>query len=276
MEKDPVCGMEVDEKNSASVEHGSFNYYFCSINCRVKFEENPERYAHGSKKGNIIVLESVWKTYLPDSETPVHALRGISLNIAKGDFLSIKGPSGSGKSTMMALVGCLDKPTKGKIFLDGHDISLLSESDLAQIRGRKIGFVFQQFNLMSTLTALKNVMLPMVFQGVPVEKREKKANDLLNQVGLGHRKSHIPSELSGGEKQRVAIARALVNDPELILADEPTGNLDSKNGQQILNMLSSLHKEHGATVVIVTHDDYVAKTTDRIVNLKDGMVVKHV
>ncbi len=277
METDPVCGMEVDEKNSTSAEHGTFKYYFCSMNCRVKFHENPELYARGGRKhNNIVIFESVWKTYLPETETPVHALKDISFNINKGDFLAIRGPSGSGKSTMMALIGCLDKPTKGKIYLDGHDIAKLSESSLAQIRGKKIGFVFQQFNLMPTLTAIKNVTLPMIFQGVPKEERNKKAEMLLDKVGLSKRKSHLPSEMSGGEKQRVAIARALVNDPEMILADEPTGNLDSKNGQQILSLLIELHEKHGATVVIVTHDENIAKTADRIIYLKDGSVVKHV
>lgn len=277
MAKDPVCGMEVDENSSTSAEHGSFKYYFCSMNCRIKFHEDPELYAHGGKKHNsIVVFDSVWKTYLPETETPVHALQEITFRINKGDFLAIRGPSGSGKSTMMALIGCLDKPSKGNIYLDGHDIAKLSESNLAQIRGKKIGFVFQQFNLMPTLTAIKNVTLPMIFQGVPAEERNKKAEILLEKVGLSKRKNHLPSEMSGGEKQRVAIARALINDPEMILADEPTGNLDSKNGEQILNILTELHEKHGATVVIVTHDEYIAKTADRRIYLKDGAIVKHV
>lgn len=276
MMKDPVCGMQVNEKNSINYEYGSLNYYFCSMNCRIKFIDHPENYAHGGKsKKHVISLDSVWKTYLPESETPVHALKNVSLDIEKGDFIAIKGPSGSGKSTMMALVGCLDKPSRGQIFLDGHDICKLSESELAQIRGKKIGFVFQQFNLMPTMTAIKNVMLPMVFQGVEYDKRKKKADELLNLVGLSHRKTHLPSEMSGGEKQRVAIARSLVNDPELILADEPTGNLDSSNGHQILKILKDLHHHHNATLVIVTHDESIANTANRIVSLKDGQILTH-
>ena len=276
MMKDPVCGMQVNEKDSINYEYGALNYYFCSMNCRIKFIDHPENYAHGGKsKKHVISLDSVWKTYLPESETPVHALKNVSLDIEKGDFIAIKGPSGSGKSTMMALVGCLDKPSKGKIFLDGHDICKLSESELAQIRGKKIGFVFKQFNLMPTMTAIKNVMLPMVFQGVEYEKRKRKADELLALVGLSHRKTHLPSEMSGGEKQRVAIARSLVNNPELILADEPTGNLDSSNGHQILKILKDLHHQHNATLVIVTHDESIANTANRIVTLKDGQILSH-
>ncbi|HLF54131.1 MAG TPA: ABC transporter ATP-binding protein [Candidatus Nanoarchaeia archaeon] len=220
----------------------------------------------------IIQLKKVWKTYKM-GETNVHALQGIDLDIHPGEFVAIQGPSGSGKSTAMNLVGCLDVPTKGQIYLDGKDISRLSESDLAQIRGRKIGFIFQKFNLIETLTALENVMLPMTFQGVAEEERKKRAKKLLEQFGLGDRMHHKPNQLSGGQQQRVAIARSLAVDPPVILADEPTGNLDSKTGSEVMAFLRELHKHSGKTIVLVTHDDVLAKRADRIEFLKDGRIV---
>jgi putative ABC transport system ATP-binding protein len=221
------------------------------------------------KKQAIIELQDVWKVYkMGDVEVP--ALQGLTLTIYPHEFVAIMGPSGSGKSTAMNMVGCLDVPTQGKVNLDGEDISRLAESDLAQIRGRKIGFIFQKFNLMSGLTAVENVMLPMTFQGVPRYQRESRAIELLQLVGLGSRMFHKPTELSGGEQQRVAIARALANNPEVILADEPTGNLDSKRGMEIMEMLSSLHEKNGKTVVMVTHDENLSKYADRIIRLRDG------
>jgi len=220
----------------------------------------------------IIQLKNVWKTYRM-GETPVHALRGIDLDVMPGEFLAIQGPSGSGKSTAMNLVGCLDVPSKGEIFLDSKNISKLHESDLAQIRGRKIGFIFQKFNLIETLTALENVMLPMTFQGIPENERLKRAEKLLAQFGLGDRMDHKPNQLSGGQQQRVAIARSLAVDPPVILADEPTGNLDSKTGSEVLEFLRELHKHSGKTIVLVTHDDVLAKRADRIEYLKDGKIV---
>ncbi len=225
------------------------------------------------KKGETIIqLKEVWKTYVM-GEVQIHALRGLNIDIKKGEFVSILGPSGSGKSTAMALVGCLDTPTKGAVFLGGKDISKMTESDLAQVRGKKIGFVFQQFHLMSTLSALKNVMLPTIFQGIPQEERLEKAKSLLEMVDLGDRMHHKPSEMSGGQMQRVAIARALVNDPEVILADEPTGNLDSQTGKQIVEILKGLHKK-GKTVVMVTHDRDLGKLAQRTISLKDGRCCK--
>jgi len=206
-------------------------------------------------------------------EYKINALQGINLEVFEGEFLAVQGPSGSGKSTAMNLIGCLDIPTKGDIFLDGKNISEMSESDLAQIRGRKIGFVFQRFNLLGNLTALENVMLPMIFQGVPFSERKKRAQLLLKKFGLGDRMAHKPSELSGGQQQRVAIARALAVDAPVVLADEPTGNLDSKTGKEVLNYLKQLNKE-GKTIVMVTHDDKLAKMARRIVHLKDGKIVK--
>lgn len=221
----------------------------------------------------IIEIKDVWKTYKM-GETKVHALRGVSLTVKKGEFLSITGPSGSGKSTFMNMIGCLDTPSKGTIKLSGKDISKLHESDLAQIRGKKIGFIFQQFNLLPALTAQENVALPLMFQNVSDEKRNKISKEYLELVGLGDRLDHTPNQLSGGQQQRVAIARALAGEPELILADEPTGNLDSQSGKVIMEFLEKLRKEKGTTLVIVTHDQKLASRAKRNVYIKDGLIVK--
>jgi len=204
-------------------------------------------------------------------DSKVNALSGVNLGIKRGDFVAIVGPSGSGKSTMMNLVGALDLASRGDIFLDEQNIEHLSESDLATIRGKKIGFVFQTFNLIPTLTALENVMLPMMFQNISTGERRERAEKLLLEVSLGHRLTHLPNELSGGERQRVAIARALANNPEVILADEPTGNLDSKTGQEIMEMFLNLNKK-GKTIIIVTHDMDKAKYANKIIRLRDGKV----
>jgi putative ABC transport system ATP-binding protein len=229
----------------------------------------------GTGKGQTTILElrGVWKTYQM-GEVQVAALSGMDLLVKKGEFLSIMGPSGSGKSTAMNMIGCLDVPSKGKIYLEEEDISKMSESDLAQIRGKKIGFIFQQFNLIMTLSALENVMLPMIFQNKLQSERVEKATKLLELVGLGDRLTHRPTELSGGQQQRVAIARALANDPEVILADEPTGNLDSKTGSTVIDFLKKLHEEEGKTIIMVSHDENVAKNADRIEYLKDGKIIK--
>jgi putative ABC transport system ATP-binding protein len=224
------------------------------------------------KMKSIIKLEGVWKTYTM-GDVKVHALRGLDLDIKEGEFISIQGPSGSGKSTAMNMVGCLDKPSKGKIFLDGKDISKMDESELAQIRGKKIGFIFQQFNLINTLTALENVALPMMFQGVSRSERIKKAESLLRMVELGDRMDHRPNEMSGGQQQRVAIARSLVNNPEVILADEPTGNLDSKTSNIVMDFLKKLHREEKKTIIMVTHDSDTAKFANKVKYLKDGIIV---
>lgn len=224
-------------------------------------------------KKPIIKLNNVWKTYQM-GKTQVHALRGLDLEVFKGEFLAVQGPSGSGKSTSMNLIGCLDVPTKGKIYLDGQNIAELEESDLAQIRGRKIGFVFQKFNLIPTLTALENVTLPMTFQGFDEEERQKRGKKLLEQFKLGDRINHKPNELSGGQQQRVAIARSLATDPPMILADEPTGNLDSKTGKEVMEFLRELNNKFKKTIVLVTHDDKLAKAADRVLFLKDGQIIK--
>ena len=226
-----------------------------------------------ARKDTIIRLEDVWKIYTM-GEVEVPALRGLSLDVHRGEFVSIMGPSGSGKSTAMNMIGCLDVPTRGRIFLDGKDISKLKESNLAQIRGRMIGFIFQQFNLLNTLTAMENVMLPMMFQGYSDSERRKRAEYLLRLVELGDRMEHKPSEMSGGQQQRVAIARSLANDPEVVLADEPTGNLDSKTGETVIGFLKKLHKEGKKTIIMVTHDAALARHAERVQVLKDGMIVK--
>ncbi|MBS3105815.1 ABC transporter ATP-binding protein [Candidatus Woesearchaeota archaeon] len=221
----------------------------------------------------MIKLENVWKVYKM-GEVEVQALRGINLSIPQGEFVAITGSSGSGKSTMMNLVGCLDLPTKGTIYLDDKDISKLNESDLAQTRGKKIGFIFQQFHLIPTLSALENVMLPLEFQNMPSDVARKRASEILDLVGLGDRVNHLPSQLSGGQQQRVAIARSLANNPDVILADEPTGNLDSKTGADVMKLMQNLWDKEGKTIIVVTHDLKLADYAKRIVELKDGQVIK--
>ena len=225
------------------------------------------------KRKVIIKLKDVWKTYKL-GEHYVHALRGLNLEVYEGEFLAIRGPSGSGKSTSMNLVGCLDIPSKGTIHLDGINIASLEESDLAQIRGKKIGFIFQKFNLLPNLTAKGNVTLPLIFQNVPEEERLDIAERLLAEIGLKDRMNHTPGQLSGGEQQRVAIARALAVDPEVVLADEPTGNLDQKTGEKIMELLKYLNRKKGKTVVFVTHDTDLAEHADRIAFLVDGKIIK--
>lgn len=221
----------------------------------------------------LIELQNVWKTY-EMGDNIVHALRGVSFKIHKGEFVAVVGPSGSGKSTMMNLIGCLDIPTKGAIYLHGQNIAHLSESKLAQIRGKTIGFIFQQFNLIPTLTAQENVALPMLFQNVAAPTRQERAARLLKRFGLGDRMEHKPNELSGGQSQRVAISRALANDPAVVLADEPTGNLDSKTGAEVMETLAEIHEQQGKTVVLVTHDLDLVHHAERIIHLKDGQVEK--
>lgn len=227
----------------------------------------------GKEKKAIIELKNVYKHYHMGHNI-VRAVDGVSLQIREGDFVAILGPSGSGKSTMMNLIGSLDVPTRGKVFLDNEDISTLSESDLAQIRGQKIGFIFQSFNLINNLTAKENVMIPMIFQGYDARERNFRADKLMQLVDLKERKHHAPNELSGGQQQRVAIARALSNSPEVILADEPTGNLDTKTGENVMDFLQDLHKK-GKTIVMVTHDvDLIKNYPDIVYWLRDGKIEK--
>jgi putative ABC transport system ATP-binding protein len=219
----------------------------------------------------VIELKNVSKVYQM-GEVEVTALRNVSIKVKRGEFVVIMGPSGSGKSTLMNLIGCLDIPTEGKIFLESQDISKLTESQLARIRGSKIGFIFQFFNLYPTLSVLENVELPMRIHNYDESKVREKSLELLKTVNLENRNSHLPSQLSGGEMQRVAIARALTTDPSMILADEPTGNIDSNTAKEIMQFFVELHKEKNGTIIIVTHDQSVAKYAQRIIHLKDGQV----
>ena len=215
-------------------------------------------------------VKDVWKIY--GTKVQIEVLRDVSLSISEAEFVAIIGASGSGKSTLMHVMGCLQKPTRGEIVLDGVNIAELTEDELAEIRGKQIGFVFQQFNLLPLKTAQKNVELPLIFQGVSSTERSKKAAELLERVGLGHRMSHKPSQMSGGEQQRVAIARALVGNPAIIFADEPTGNLDTKSSREIMSILKKLNSE-GKTLIVVTHDPEIAKWADRTIRLSDGRVI---
>lgn len=217
----------------------------------------------------LVQTQDLVKVYMQGGE-PFTALNKINLSVEKGEMLTIMGPSGSGKSTLLNMLGALDKPTSGKIFIDGTDISSLSDDELARLRSREIGFIFQQFNLIHRMSALGNVELPLAISGSPRSERANRAKQLLDSVGLGDRIDHRPNQMSGGEQQRVAIARALVNDPPLLLCDELTGNLDSRTGQEIMTLLRSLNQEHGKTFVLITHDPNVAQATDRLIQIRDG------
>jgi putative ABC transport system ATP-binding protein len=222
--------------------------------------------------GIVIQTEDLWKTYEMGAEQ-LHALRGVSIEIRKGEYVAIMGPSGSGKSTLMNLIGCLDTPTKGNYWLAGRLVSQLDDDELAYIRNKDIGFVFQTFNLLPRATALHNVELPLIYNGTPAEERIERAKKTLEQVDLADRMMHKPNELSGGQRQRVAVARALVNSPSILLADEPTGNLDSATGEEIMGLFSRLHKS-GNTIILVTHEADIAKHAHRIIRLRDGKVEK--
>jgi len=219
----------------------------------------------------VVRLDSVVKVYQPAAGVEVPALRGVSFTIYRGEYIAIVGPSGSGKSTLLNILGCLDRPTSGTYWLDGHDVSRFDDDALSDIRGRRIGFVFQSFNLIATQTVLENLETPLYYQGFRARERKQLALQLIERVGLADRAEHRPHELSGGQQQRVAIARALANDPAILLADEPTGNLDSKTGQLILQMLDELNAA-GRTVIIVTHDMNVARRCGRVVELSDGLI----
>jgi len=224
-----------------------------------------------NQTGNVVInIENMTKVYTM-GDVEVHALRGITMQVHEGEVVAIMGPSGSGKSTLMNMIGCLDHPTSGEYLLDGERVSLLRDDQLATIRNHKVGFVFQSFNLLPRMSAQANVELPLVYSGL-TRGRRSKAKAALEKVGLGDRIGHQPNELSGGQQQRVAIARALINDPAIILADEPTGNLDSQSGKEIMDLLLSLNREHGTTLIIVTHDPEIAAQTQRIIHILDGVV----
>src|SRR6266403_2282908 len=221
-------------------------------------------------QGYAIRTEDLWKTYQMGSEE-VQALRGVSVNIRRGEYVAIMGPSGSGKSTLMNLIGCLDTPTSGKYWLAGRLVSALDDDELAYIRNKEIGFVFQTFNLMPRATALHNVELPLIYNGTPAEERLERAKQALGRVDLTDRMHHKPNELSGGQRQRVAIARALVNSPSIVLADEPTGNLDSRTGEEIMALFANLHRE-GNTIILVTHENDIAQHAHRVIYIRDGKI----
>ena len=228
-----------------------------------------------NNKDIVIWTQDLHKIYKMGTNE-VHALRGVSISIKNGEIIAIMGPSGSGKSTLMNIIGCLDQPTWGSYNLAGKDVSKMSDDELAVVRNRSVGFIFQNFNLLSRTSALDNVVLPLIYAGVSVRERRNKAKEVLNAVGLSDRIDHTPNELSGGQQQRVAIARALVNEPSIILADEPTGNLDSKSGEEVMEILKSLNEETGITVILVTHDPRVSKYAERTLHLFDGKVTQEV
>ena len=222
----------------------------------------------------LIETTDLWKTYVMGAET-IHALRGVSISIERGEYVAIMGPSGSGKSTLMNLIGCLDTPSKGSYLLNGKQVSKMNDDELARIRNEEIGFVFQTFNLLPRATALHNVELPLIYAGVKGKVRAERANTALDKVELSDRKGHRPNEMSGGQRQRVAVARALVNNPSILLADEPTGNLDSKTGIEIMNLFARLH-EGGNTIILVTHEADVAAHAHRTIHIRDGQIEKDV
>ncbi|MGH9410889.1 MAG: ABC transporter ATP-binding protein [Vicinamibacterales bacterium] len=222
----------------------------------------------------LITTDDLWKTYVMGSEE-IHALRGVSINIERGEYVAIMGPSGSGKSTLMNLIGCLDTPTKGSYTLNGKEVGSMNDDELARIRNEEIGFVFQTFNLLPRATALHNVELPLVYAGVASKDRAERATQALAKVELTGRATHRPNELSGGQRQRVAIARALVNNPSILLADEPTGNLDSKTGEEIMAVFKRLH-ESGNTIILVTHEAEIAAHASRVISIRDGQVERDV
>jgi len=266
---DPVCGIEIDESAGRAFEYHGTTYRFCDETCFEAFKAESSRYADIEP---LIRLERVVKSY-GKGEAEVRVLRGLSMRIHSGDLIAIVGASGSGKSTAMNIIGTLDVPTSGKALIAGEDVMHMKPRQLADLRNDKIGFVFQQFNLVPSLSALENVLLPKTLRGAANKEAVERAKSLLASVGLKHRLKHRPSELSGGEQQRVAIARAFINDPDLILADEPTGSLDSETSKKVIDLLVELWRTSEKTIVIITHDPQIAAHTNRILTMKDGCLV---
>lgn len=265
---DVVCGMDVaDLTDATETPYKGKSFYFCGKDCEDRFHKNPDKF----QGAPFIKLSNVWKIFnIGGVETK--ALRGLSLHVWEGDFISIIGASGSGKSTALNIMGLLDRPSSGEVFLRGKDVSLLKDEERANLRSKVFGFVFQQYNLIPWLTAYENVELPLVFAGGKTGTAELEAR--FAEIGLGERMTHRPFELSGGEQQRVALLRALTNDPEIILGDEPTGNLDSATGNKILDMLVNLNKTQKKTLIVVTHDADIAEKADQIIVLKDGRLIR--
>lgn len=267
---DPICGMDVAEFSDAlEATHNNEKFYFCSNFCHERFKKDPEKFS----KEPLIRVSNVCKIFSSD-HTKTEVLKNLNLHIWENDFVVIIGPSGSGKSTTLSIVGLLDRPTSGNVFLRGKNISSLNDSERAKMRSKIFGFVFQQYNLIPWLTAYENATLPLIFSE---KKQNKKKNleHLFGEVGLKERIAHRPSELSGGEQQRTALLRALANDPDILLGDEPTGNLDSVTGEKILELLIDLHKVHKKTLLIVTHDTSIAQLADQVITFKDGKLVRN-
>jgi putative ABC transport system ATP-binding protein len=266
---DPVCGLEIEQKKAEKSEFKEETYYFCSKKCKDEFSETPKKFIN---RNPIIEIKNVFKDFKL-GEVTIPVLRGLSLRIWDNDFVAIIGASGSGKTTAMNIMGCLDTVTKGEIYFGGTKVSDMTENQLAKVRAQKIGFVFQQYNLLGALNCEENIALPLFFgNGGETKENEKNVKKYIEQVGLAHRTNHKPLEMSGGEQQRTAIARSLINNPDMILADEPTGNLDSETGAKILKVLVDLH-DAGKTLVIVTHDEMLAKKAHKIYRLQDGKVI---
>lgn len=263
---DPVCGMDITGlKDIAEFSHKGKVFYFCGAPCESRFKENPEKF-----QGEPLIKMRDVKKYFGLGEAKIKVLRGLTFNIWEGDFIALIGASGSGKSTALNMIGLLDRPSSGEIFLKGKNVSFLSNEKRAETRSEIFGFVFQQYNLVPWLTAYENAGLPLIFAGKNIESIQTELKSKFSEIGLGERMDHRPFELSGGEQQRVALLRALTNNPEIILGDEPTGNLDSKTGAKILDILINLNKKKGKTLIIVTHDMDIAEKADQIIVLKDG------
>jgi len=265
---DTVCGMNLAEyTGTIQTSHKGESFYFCGKGCEERFQKEPDRF----KGEPLIKLNNVWKIFKLGKETEVEVLRGLNLHIWEGDFVAIIGSSGSGKSTALNMIGLLDRPSSGQIFLNSKDVSLLNDDGRAELRSKTFGFVFQQYNLIPWLTAYENVTLPLVLSNKKIE--EEKLDASFQEIGLKERMTHRPFELSGGEQQRTALLRALANDPEIILGDEPTGNLDSVTGDKILEILIDLNKTRKKTLIIVTHDSNIAEKADQVITFKDGQII---